>query len=630
MKSGMSNSNGDLEANNDPPWLDHLIELLKHSVNSCCAVLPLVDALHEMIEWLEDERPFKSDHKRAWKSMGRELEASLATSGPNVRHLAAGLAAFDIEGARDRSSRTSNVDHLQRVVAVLLSDDGLRASWSDTVGAAAGPTREFWACAQTLLATMRARGEDMSWHLRHLLTGILNDRSPDVDHALRTLGRSHASSVNSDSEGQAPAGMSLVDRIELCAELLRRPSIHGSYVVWFAVDLATISHGVAEAGPISFYDSQWIASTMRQPPDQRSTVRLPEELHNADLLGTPDDKLTLLARVDMGVRQSGTCVERDARQLLGAFLAPVERGSDNDFHLMPGSVVFVNGERASWHRFDTHERPGAPFRLDSVLDDWVDGGGAALAVALRDGANEELNRLSRLIQWDTAHQSADPLATVLVAVRTIETVSQAHLNGVNWFELLRWYAPDLAWDGLAYELAEDVRRALDGYGAHPEKAAQARLREISHDVVQRFGSNQTTHLDQVLRHLPEVCALWSAVPSTAERLTRLLHLWTSPSAFSDRVNVAQSDVDLLLDRVHRVRNAAQHGGPIPDTSVVSVTHSLSQLRRRILADLLAGLMEGHTCTATVEAVRKTASTRAHRLKSEAAPITALDTTVDPA
>gem|GEM_PF-5667097 len=456
------------------------------------------------------------------------------------------------------------------------------------------------------------------------MAAVMDDRLLDVEDARFHVDPTHTTSIDDPRDAiHAVAGLSLADRIQLCADLLCASSPEGAYVVWLAVERASMSRIALPMGSFTFYDSRLINESLNRAPADRSE-QLPSEIRattsSADVF--PVDQFTLLVRIDMGVRV-GSFVEQDARQCLLALLAPAERVLRDDWKVLPGSVVFRDDHDVGWRVFEDIEQTSTAFRLDVVADNWLEGAGQQLAEALPASPGTPLYRFLRLVEWDAAHRSPDSLTTILLAVRTIETVAQAHLRGMAWGQLVKLYTPPLAWSRLTSELGAQARSLLHAYHHHPDETRHARLREILLEVITHRGSLIRTKLDLFVERIPELRDLWDTDPARVGDLSRCLRLWTSRDDFENRLRVVEADISLQLERLHRLRNAAQHGGPIPDQSVSSVTAMVDQVRRQILADMLHGLIEGRSCSETLTELGLLAQERKRVLESTGLPSRAL-------
>jgi hypothetical protein len=89
-----------------------------------------------------------------------------------------------------------------------------------------------------------------------------------------------------------------------------------------------------------------------------------------------------------------------------------------------------------------------------------------------------------------------------------------------------------------------------------------------------------------------------------------------------------NDFDLQNERIARVRNSAQHGGPILDESVESIADLADRLRQQIMADMVGGLLKGRACASTLAGIQELGPRRRRELKRTGSPLAALSVAVE--
>jgi hypothetical protein len=319
--------------------------------------------------------------------------------------------------------------------------------------------------------------------------------------------------------------------------------------------------------------------------------------------GVPVGEFIVLARVDMGCR-AGSFVERDARQRLLANLAPLDRMYPGDWRVLPGHVTFRHGRWVGNSAFENIEEEPDHRRLRAAAEGWLAADAAAIAGSLSAGPTAEMRQFLELYEWDVAHRSLDALSTLLLAVRTIETISMSLMGGIKWSTLLSGYRPHLAWSDMKAELADVAWHTLYSYEANPVDARRRRLREIFLELVAHGRSGSSIDLALFVARLPELCALWDGDGRhrsdavlverlvRVEELDRLHALWTDSVAFSKRLTEADDGLQLEVTRLVRLRNAAQHGGPLADISIGRSARLADRCRRQLLGDVLGRLLVG--------------------------------------
>ncbi|MBU3688426.1 MAG: hypothetical protein FGM29_02535 [Actinobacteria bacterium] len=523
-----------------------------------------------------------------------------------------------------------------------MSDDGIRGLWTDLVRAAKDLA---WASVEVrqrdLVRVLQARGCDARTRFR-VIGGILQDHLLDVDHARQLLGRAtFLNNIDLPSAIEAAAGLNEDDRVALAADFLCLPLPTSHYVVWLAIERASMPRVVMPigTGSVTLYDSRLIAEVLGAEPDARRKD-LPAELLSAGSYAGmfPADQFTLLARVDLGVRH-GSFVDRDARLRLLTLLAPSSRFYPADWSVLPGSVVFRDDIEASYSVFEDVAQTNSSHRLDGVADGWLTQGASALEPHLAAQGSEQLTRLLKLVEWDAAHRSGDAITRVLLSVRTIETIAASHVGDMTWQELLMSYRSVFTWSQLKSELSSTAWHALVAYDRHPDERCRTRLREIHLEVVNYRRSEIVTRLDVLVDRLPEICELWDTDEEWSsgvlveravrhEQLVTLQHLWTDAASFQARMDEIEGDLALRERRLVRVRNAAQHGGPILDESVRSIVDLADRARQQIIADMVDGLVKGRACSSTLDGVRRLSDRRRRILSTTKSPVSALSVPVE--
>lgn len=245
-----------------------------------------MDALDEMIEWISDPRPFvKSHHANAWRSADRDLRAARQAAGAATRRLVqAELDAFDIEAAllvaKDNASRTPYIALLTNVRSQVVSDAGLRAMWADVADDLPGRTiTELYQRRYSLTRSIKGRGLDAS-HVYRTMAGVLENRLLDVEEArVRTDSTFKPSTIPLVEKLNADAGLSVLTRLDVCADLLCTPPAIGRYVVWLGIDRATMRAIQLEVNSITFWNSRFVHDTLSVPIEDRAD-HIPEELRD--------------------------------------------------------------------------------------------------------------------------------------------------------------------------------------------------------------------------------------------------------------------------------------------------------------------------------------------------------------
>ena len=622
-------------------------ELLDEVLRSNVVVRPerhelaLVDVLEEVIGWIADPRPFdKGYHRAAWASAGRDLTASLKNVGSSVAALVEPtLRQFDIERAAERAARGQDRTADRRVVEttrqMLLSESGVRAAWNDVVEESiSGDVRSVRTRERELSRITISRGSEGD-ERRRTSAGVIADRAPSVRDARLVIGDDPPEQSFDFDDLHRAAGLSFEQRVDLIGRYLVAPDPLAGYVVWLAIDRASLPGFMIDLDSVALYDSRLIGDVPRNSSGEQHP-QIPPEVF-ADDWGDnwlPEGQFIVLARVDMGCR-TGSFIERDARQRLLAILAPVDRVYPGDWNVMSGHVTYRNGHWAGSSVFENVAETPNHHRLEAVADEWLATDAAAVAQSLSSDSNKVMRRFLELHEWDVAHRSEDALSTLLLAVRTIETISMSLMDGTKWSTLLDDYRGHLAWSEMKAELGDVAWHTLHSYEKNPIAERRERLREIFLEITSHRRSDSTINLARFVDRVPEFCTLWDGDGRhrsdavvvqrlvRVEELQRLHTLWTDSDVFSKRLDEVRDGLKLQIDRLARLRNGAQHGGPLADISIVRAARLADQSRRQLLADVLERLLAGDQPGSVRTMLAKLDNERQRVLSTTGLPMSAL-------
>ena len=210
--------------------------------------------------------------------------------------------------------------------------------------------RDAW--TDFVIAVRRSQSLDTVWSRHRLLFAILETAGHDAEERRKELQAVLLGTSGPGSEGHSfgdePA-TSAAERLAFCEEVVIRPATAGHCVVWLSYIGNLRDDFVLDAGPATFYQSNWAVPNARRKDGPTFAHR--EDLRKLaqDWNDVPDDPEIVIARFDLDVRAAAGAVAEAHRR--SAFL--VGQAS-------PGAGPIVEGTRLA----RTRDRGEPRLRLD--------------------------------------------------------------------------------------------------------------------------------------------------------------------------------------------------------------------------------------------------------------------------
>ena len=580
--------------------------------------------LSELEAWLEDERQWTSGYSHQWTSLLDDLRKSHAGLGKHLReHLwAGGLAAgwhelSSVRGALKRKRRGGGPDsvlrrRLARFAAplreALLDADALIAAWQDLCASRTRP--EARTRARNLATLLGEAGHDVEETLKKLEQVL-------ADSAAHIAGlRGEEVSFQSWNER---ADASEEERLELCRQLLSKPSVFGEVVIWLRYLLAPLEQGtmIEISEGVSIYAQRtlreaWIANDQQRlppelregnrPPNLSTMARIPDEEEEAsdDEWRDPDEERPphALIRIDLGrvPFAEALALARETADLLVSLA--VLHGADPSIWLLTGDHASIRDGKPAGAAFTappvfepTFEQDSAMHsdRLPFVLSQWAEKLAPHLPLTRPD-----LRRAAQLAYWmRRAQESWEPGRLVLYD-RVFEQVA----GWAGFTDLGRFLEDCLRPSWPLNRIRNEITNcwsavhnaATSPFQNLPEPAWREIIALSEIEYVPREDGGWEVNLKGVLLSLGFILERLDSKSSLHERIARLRDRTASPKATQAWLKELDDDFVALRARTRRLRNALVHGGPVGEDAARSVLPFAEWLATDALHTALDGLL----------------------------------------
>jgi hypothetical protein len=599
-----------------PSWIDQLRSaVLSPDVRWTPAeVLSVVVATRALRGWLADQRPYDGQHRQGWKSAIADFQRSISHLGPDLRavlgtDLVAAVSAIsqldaDITGnsaltaALLQARRTSDQRILDQLSARWAQPQTRVDTWSDLREACHDPAVTWEALSlrrELFWQLVREGGHDAEQMSRHL-AGVLANEAFQVALARLWLG--------DISEDEVPRPLPATDaeltemqQLELCERLLTKPATQGHYVVWIAFDLAGHGRYTQHVGPVSFYKAQWLQLALSQR-GRPVAMPVPSELQSTEGFvrpsDLPDGAGEVLARVDLGTGAWTNPVRVATEQAEAVVALAGFNIGETRWCRMTGYLVAVDDHIEVLGGFEAVRADVR--RADDIYQDAMDAELADLATKLRAHlpiTDPEFSEVVKAVHWWEQARKQPPLAAVLLHVRVLELLSQRAdvtpwQRYVDEFQQARW---------VRHLMMQRLHGVIDACLSRAQLIANQADRDYLRDLSRRITTPQpggyALDLREGFNALPNLVRIFAPHDNIGRRVQDAVSRFTLaalPAWLAD----LESEWELTLERLRRVRNALAHGGPVNDESAETVRVFVEQLARLSLAVALQGLLEGKT------------------------------------
>jgi len=599
-----------------PSWIEQLRSaVLSPDVHWTPAEeVSILVATRALRGWLADRRPYDGQHRQGWKSAIADFQRSVGHLGPDLRtvlgtDLAAAVSAVgqlnaDVTSNSARTTallqarRTSGQQLLDQLSARWAQPQTRVGAWSDLREACHDPavTWEALGLRRELFWQLVREGDHDAEQMSRHLVGVLANQAYQVSLARLWLG--------DISEGQVPrplpatdAALTEMQQLKLCERLLTKPATQGHYVVWIAFDLAGNGRYTQDVGPVSFYKAQWLQLALSQR-GRPGSMPVPSELQSTEGFvrpsDLPDGAGEVLARVDLGTGAWTDPVRVATEQAEAVVALAGFNIGETHWRRMMGYLVAVDDRVEVLGGFEAVR--ANVHRANDIYQDAMDAELADLSTKLRAHlpiTDPEFSEVVKAVHWWEQARKQPPLAAVLLHVRVLELLSQRAgvtpwQQYVDEFQQARW---------VRHLMMQRLHGVIDACLSRAQLIANQPDRDYLQELSRRITTYQpggyALDLREGFNALPNLVRIFDPHDNIGRRVQDAVSRFTL-SALPAWLADLESEWELTLGRLRRVRNALAHGGPVDDDSAETVRVFVEQVARLSLAVALQGLLEAKT------------------------------------
>jgi hypothetical protein len=577
-------------------WLDELIDALKGlDVRWTRATdIGLLDATADFHAWLKDKRVYEGRHKHGWRSVIADFNLATGRVGTNLKgairdeinhclNASSGLtlklenlskADFKIYLDASRVAIAGQADSLR---VALTSSHARKAAWRDLVDGCKSDemSRSRLAERRDLFRDiMEASGYDLK-RLSLNLIGVLSNEVYGVRSAQIMVNEIDATQVAARPRPGESAGFTPDQQIALCDKLISSSAKAGQHVVWLAFYNAHLVGRLVRnfGSSVTFYDGHVIKAILES--DGPAPAEFPSELlgeHGFFSPSTlPSERGTVLARVDLGHDSFSDPVSIAKKQMDAIIALTGLHVGESSWRLMSGYLHVVNGKI----------RGAGVFRKERDFEaitasPYSDGTDEALAEIESDFAPHfpiQKPELTELVDaaraWKGVSQQ-EPLSSIILHVRILELVaSRVHDKSwqehMDYFLAKGWVRSELhgAISGVLY------RGIFDGPPGLSSDQEQS-LRDLQLSIFKSRRSGFEVDIKKGFDALPFLSTIHPIHDGPGREIGEVGKIFASPATISAKRDALIKDWYSIRSRLHRIRNALAHGGPVSARSASTV------------------------------------------------------------
>jgi len=579
--------------------------------------LTLLCATNDLEQWLDERGDYNprnpqqyvapcessiEDLTNAYEKLGAEVKKLLDTEmtalNSPLSQFISTLPSGDPTGyGADAKSK------LLVLMAKAKSEDVLIAAWQDVVEGCRDislRSEDLELRRDNLWRFAKALGYNLSHlGLGHELTGIIDDRAFEIATAQAELGeRDYPTPAEIDP--RVEAGMSIDDRLNLCERILRLMPPKADNIIWLYIMNATLSGVKVEAGnSVTFYSMEWVRPNVLG--DNPRKDQLPPELFDGDKptlskYEFPEESRTrkfVLARVDLGNGFTSTAPSL-ASSVVSAMLALAGRINSDAWKLLDGFVHYTDGKLHTTSGVYVPEpMPLLPvhdytaFMVNELKPEF-----STLSAA---GAGSLLDKTVEARKWLSDAATLEPLSKIIISVRVLELIHRwTTSDRLSWHKYWRDLLKDIWCQEIISErLFELCNRALHDLHSPLIDAERQEIKDMAKDILEPSGGLMVQyHGDAALLKLDRLADIYKNFP-IVRGLKEQSAYFKSGQDLADEWNQRSEQFDMLMNRLVRYRNSAQHGGPL-DEEVAATSdnfaHFISSLAVR---NTLRALLDGN-------------------------------------
>lgn len=624
-------------------WIEELAGQLtaKPALTTRRGHITLAAIAQEVVALAADGRKPDEKHVAAWRGVIADFEDCLSYAGSQLgaRISTDALALLSSihsimpspNGSIKEADRASIKAPSAALISLLKSDEVLVAAWRDLVDGCMNfngiviSTDQLNSMRDNLFALLQLRKFDTGIHAMMRLASIVKGDVKSVQAAESKVAESARSGVSK----RGVPGLTTDELLGLCERIITHPPFRSECVVWLRVEKAFIGVGTELTyGQVTMYDAQVLAGNYQHPEKlEKAFATIPTELLDSklDRTATPDDYTgfehkpgLVYVRVHFEEIECHLA-EKGARDLVNSIIT-VNVPEPGSWNLLLGSLTHVIDGR-SMRRIDwgpKYPRSATVFPQNDTMRERIGLIGQAKHT-INPGSGQILAEVLKFQRTLASIPMSDPETTVMTAVRAIEQCNAWVTGGrMEWTNFVKEYLTKatsrltLITEANYYTFQALFQHVPD---SSPTAKPVPRLLEMRDDVENGGGQDgRTIDRAKSLKHVPELITLYADHPLVRPLSDLQLVLQDGRSIHTALVS-EKKRVELQLNRVGRIRNAATHGGPVISDACHSVSAFAHNLATQCLNAVIQAVLQDEDLPVYFDGYKTDADKRLRDLKS---------------
>jgi hypothetical protein len=354
------------------------------------AVMTLPAATADLKDWVADERDFRSMQGDDWLQVIDDFQESLKDSGPKLRQVVEAIttpvepllqklisSAPAPNGTQsytiDPTVRADLLARLEQLDAELATEAAIHAAWLDLVSTSEKPHQTVEKLSfrrDTLWAIARRRGLNLgTFGVFRDAAAVLTD-NPDAVHRELDLAAGVQHEVRPLTD--EPTGQASWQRVKLCEQVLGRTAWRADCIVWLRLAPTSLPQREVTHGQVTFYNADVLSSFVghpeladrfKVPPTEVLDPQADPPILREGEVEWERDWHMAYARVVLPDTVFHAA-EAKARTMVEALKA-VHHATKDTWQILNGSILFVDGRRASPLSWGPKEDIPEPFRAEN-------------------------------------------------------------------------------------------------------------------------------------------------------------------------------------------------------------------------------------------------------------------------
>ncbi|RFZ48540.1 hypothetical protein MSS2_04707 [Mycobacterium marinum] len=451
----------------------------------------------------------------------------------------------------------------------------------------------LWAIAQR-------RGLDLdTFGIFSDVTAVIRD-SPNAVHTELDL----AAGVEHEFRRwtEEPTGVETWRRLKLCEQILLRPAQRADCIVWLRLAPTSLPQCEVTHGQVTFYNADFLSSFVGHPEHADRFKVPPVEILDPQqeppilLKGEVEwERNWHMAYARVMLRDTVIHTASTKAKTMVEALKAVHHANRDTWKILSGSILFIDGRRASPMSWGAQEDIPEPFRPEA---DWMGQDIERMPARNQTLDEKSLDDLQGAISLSAGLKDASelsPQATVMAAVRAIEYVNARTTGGgQHWADFVSAH----------FKKAQSRVKLVELIGAHTRAAvhilspglapSDPRNREYT-DIRSKTSVSEWPHqmfnAREAADHIPALKRIY-ADHYLVRGLGQLEGILATPASMYAQLEEQGRRFDRQLGRLKRLRNSAIHGGPLSDAACVSVAAFARSLGHQCLNEAMRALLIG--------------------------------------